>query len=432
MSDENHSSGLGTWLRGPGTVLLAPYCIGAAFCTYFCMYGFRKPFTAAKYEDLEMFGIAFKTVAVASQVFGYTISKFVGIKVISEMPANRRAMTIIGLIAVAHLALLGFAFGPLPWKLLMLFINGLPLGMVFGLVLAYLEGRRLTEALSAGLCASFIISSGVVKSVGRGLIYYFEISDFWMPFYTGLIFFPPLLLAVWFLNQIPPPDEHDVLLRRVRPPMTAADRIAFLRKHGLSVGLLVSVFILLTIIRSIRDDFGVEIWDRLLEGAEQPAIYSQTETLIAFLVTAINGAAIAIRSNRGALLSSLWLTALGFVVVLASIFAYQAALLTPFWFMVSVGFGMYVPYVAFHTTIFERFIACIQDRVNLGYLMYIADALGYLGYVGIMVWRNRGTGELDMLRIFINVTTLISVASLLLTVILVVYFSRKIPKESPA
>ena len=31
--------------------------------------------------------------------------------------------------------------------------------MVFGLVLAYLEGRKLTESLAAGLCASFIISS---------------------------------------------------------------------------------------------------------------------------------------------------------------------------------------------------------------------------------------------------------------------------------
>ncbi len=36
-------------------------------------------------------------------------------------------------------------------KVIMLFANGLPLGLVFGLVLAYLEGRRQTEALSAAL-----------------------------------------------------------------------------------------------------------------------------------------------------------------------------------------------------------------------------------------------------------------------------------------
>ena len=34
-----------------------------------------------------------------------------------------------------------------------LFVNGLPLGMVFGLVIGFLEGRKVTEALSAGpLC----------------------------------------------------------------------------------------------------------------------------------------------------------------------------------------------------------------------------------------------------------------------------------------
>ena len=50
-----------------------------------------------------------------------------------------------------------------------MFINGLPLGMVFGLVMAYLEGRRQTEMLAAVLCASFIVSSGFVKSVGKWL-----------------------------------------------------------------------------------------------------------------------------------------------------------------------------------------------------------------------------------------------------------------------
>ena len=239
------------WLNRIGATPLAAYCIAAAFGTYFCMYAFRKPFTAGTYEDLTLFGVALKTVLIAAQVSGYTLSKFIGIKVVSEMPAHRRAITIIGLIAVAELALLGFAVVPGGlWKAVMLFINGLPLGMVFGLVIAFLEGRRLTESLTAGLCASFIISSGVVKSVGRGLILNYGISEYWMPFYTGLILLPGLLLAVRLLSQIPPPNESDIKLRRERKPMTAADRGNFLRKHGFGFGLLVAVFVLLTIIRS--------------------------------------------------------------------------------------------------------------------------------------------------------------------------------------
>ncbi|MHC5544790.1 DUF5690 family protein, partial [Singulisphaera rosea] len=126
--------------------LYAVWAIIAAFGTYFCMYGFRKPFTAAGFG-----GADFKTVLVVAQVAGYTLSKFVGIRVISEMSPRRRATAILLLVAWAELALLFFGLTPRPWNAACLFLNGLPLGMVFGLVMGFLEGRRLTEALAAGL-----------------------------------------------------------------------------------------------------------------------------------------------------------------------------------------------------------------------------------------------------------------------------------------
>src|SRR6185295_7928754 len=105
-----------------------------------------------------------KTLLVTAQILGYTLSKFIGIKVIAEMPANRRIVWLLGLIALAELALLFFAMAPAPLSYLFLFANGLPLGMVFGLVLGFLEGRRHTELLTAGLCTSFIVAGGVTKS----------------------------------------------------------------------------------------------------------------------------------------------------------------------------------------------------------------------------------------------------------------------------
>ena len=432
MSDvQEKESPVSRYLSSVGEPWLGIYCIVAAFGTYFCMYAFRKPFTAGTFEDLTFAGVAFKTVLIASQVSGYTISKFIGIKVISEMPAHLRAVSIIVLIGIAELALLGFGLVPAPWNMIMLFINGLPLGMVFGLVLAYLEGRRNTEALSAGLCASFIVSSGVVKSVGRWLILDFGFSDFWMPFYTGLIFLPALLFFVWMLNQIPPPTHIDRQLRRERKPMTAGDRWHFLQKHGVGLGMLITVFILLTVVRSIRDDFGVEIWQKLLPGEkEEPAIYSKTETLIAFAVVIVNGLAINIRSNRAALLGSLGLLAAGFLLTLGAIAGYGMGILPPFPFMVLVGLGLYVPYVAYHTTIFERLIASVQESANIGYLMYLADAVGYLGYVAVMVFKNRGSGDLNMLTLFNSVTLSVGIFSLVLTAVMLAYYARRLPRRS--
>src|SRR5262245_57686086 len=104
------------------------------------MYAFRRPFTAATYADATAFGLTLKTVLVTAQVTGYMVSKFIGIKVIAEMPPNRRARTILVLVAAAEFALILFGLIPPPWNAACLVLNGLALGMVFGLVLGFLEG----------------------------------------------------------------------------------------------------------------------------------------------------------------------------------------------------------------------------------------------------------------------------------------------------
>ncbi len=62
----------------------------AAFGVYFCMYGFRKPFTVASFEELSYFGIDYKVLIIIAQVMGYFISKFLGIKFISELKPEKR------------------------------------------------------------------------------------------------------------------------------------------------------------------------------------------------------------------------------------------------------------------------------------------------------------------------------------------------------
>ena len=116
--------------------------VTAAFGTYFCMYGFRKPFTVSSYEGATFWNIDFKVFVVSVQIIGYMISKFIGIKVISEMPPQRRALALIGLILIAESGLALFGILPRPYNAVGLFLQGLCLGMVFGLVLGFLEGRR--------------------------------------------------------------------------------------------------------------------------------------------------------------------------------------------------------------------------------------------------------------------------------------------------
>ena len=65
----------------PAPVFMS-FAIASSFSTYFCMYAFRKPFSAAKYEGLQFLGtnLDLKTVFVVSQIMGYALSKAIGIK----------------------------------------------------------------------------------------------------------------------------------------------------------------------------------------------------------------------------------------------------------------------------------------------------------------------------------------------------------------
>ena len=356
----------------------------AAFCVYFCMYAFRKPFTAATLEGEMVFGLGLKSVVVTAQLIGYMTSKFIGIKVVSEMPRHRRAATIIGLIVFAELALVGYAFVSEPVKPLMLFFNGLPLGMVFGLVLAYLEGRRFTEAMTAVLCASFISASGFVKSVGRWLILEKNVSEYQMPYITGAIFFVPLIIAVWVLNQTRDPSELDIQLRSKRLEMNSTQRWEFFRAYAPGLTMLIGIYVLLTIVRTFRDDFAVELW-RDLGGDDTSTIYAKTELIAAIVVTVLSGLAFFIRKNLTALISVMTMMAGGFLFTGAAILLQKDGQMSPFFFTVACAVGLYIPYVAFHTSIFERLVAASGKVANLGFLMYLADSIGYLGYAGLVL-----------------------------------------------
>lgn len=392
------------------------------------MYAFRKPFTAATYEDAVWLGIGLKTILVASQTAGYTLSKFIGIKVVSEMPARYRAVSIVAMIAIAELALLLFGLTPAPWNAIWLFVNGLPLGMVFGLVLGFLEGRRVTEALSAGLCASFIISSGFVKSVGRSLILDYSVDPYWMPFLTGLIFVIPLLMFVWMLSQVPPPSAEDEALRSKRVPMLRSDRRQFMRRHAFGLIGLLTMYTLLTLIRSVRDDFAVEIW-RDMGVTDEPDVFARSEFWVMIGVILINALAVTIKNNRVAFLSSIGLIGSGFVVVIGAVIGQRAGSLSPMTFMVILGLGMYIPYVAYHTTVFERMFAAFREVGTIGYLMYLADAIGYLGYVAVMVFRNSSSDQFEYLKLLNWLSISVALCSTVITGALAIYYFRVIPKQ---
>src|SRR5262249_9496706 len=173
---------------------------------------------------------------------------------------------------VAEIALVFFGIIPYPWNAVCLFANGLALGMVFGLVLGFLEGRQLSEALVAGLCASFILADGVAKSVGAWLLAQ-GISEFWMPSAAGALFLAPLGVFTWMLSRIPPPAHHDVAARAERTTLDGTARWHLVMRYSMGLTLLLVMYSAVTVLRSVRADYAREIWTGLGQPA-QPSTFT--------------------------------------------------------------------------------------------------------------------------------------------------------------
>jgi Family of unknown function (DUF5690) len=395
----------------------------AAFGTYFCMYGFRKPYTAATYSDVAFFGIDYKFLLIIAQTIGYVIAKWLGIKIVSEIKREQRITVLLGLIFFAEFMLLLFGVVPRPWNILCLLLNGLPLGVVFGLVLGFLEGKKNTEALVAGLCASFIVSDGVSKSVGTWLLDN-AITENWMPFLAGLIFLIPTLLFIAMLKYVPVPSAADIASRSERAPMNAKARWNFFVKYAPGLGGIIVIYLFVTVLRSVRADFAPELW-KGLGYPKTPAVFTQSELLVSFGVVMISGLAIFISRHYTAFRFSLLTCLGGFAILPLAVWGLQAGL-DKFPFMVLVGLGVYIPYVAVHTTLFERLIAITKERANIGFLMYLADSVGYTGYIILMLFRYAMPSAKSILFIFLQSCTLLGIFGGLIVLYCNWYFKKKL------
>jgi MFS family permease len=387
------------------------------------MYAFRKPFTAATYDGIKLWSIDYKILLILSQLLGYTVSKYLGIKYVSELKPQQRTKALIFLMAFAMLMLFLFGLTNYPYNFIFMFFNGLPLGLIWGVVFGYLEGRRNTELFGAVMASSFIISSGLVKGVGKFILDTDAVTENWMPFIAALSFTPLLILGIFLLNKLSPPVEEDRLARTERVPMNAADRKRFTQTFLVGIIFTVLLYVGLTVFRDIRDNFAIDFWQELsLKGIPQLLIFS--ELPIAIVVLAIIACVILIKNNKWAFYLNIGMILFSGALMLFSTSLYHSGRMGPITWTILSGFSMYLPYICYHTLFFERWIAFFKYKSNAGFLMYMSDAFGYLGSIIILLVRNFATPSISWVNYFIYCSYILGVAVIILSVFLLFYFKK--------
>jgi len=408
-------------------MLVALYAAIITFLTYATVYGFRKGFTVCTFDGLSYAGIGYKTWLVVSQVLGYACSKFYGIRFISELKKIGRGRLILSLTGISWLALLLFAIVPAPYNIFFMFINGFPLGMIWGVVFSYVEGRNATDFIGAALSVSFIFSSGFVKSVAETLRINFTLSEWWVPFVTGLAFAIPLVAFIFLLEKIPPPAEEDIELRSNRVPMSKEDRKQFVRLFFTGIVAVISIYVFSTLFRDIRDNFIADMWKEM-GYINQPSLFTKTETPTTIIILALIGSMILVKNNFRALVYAHYFILAGFLITGISTLLFVQHNLSPMWWMTLVGLGLYMTYIPFNCIFFDRLIATFKYPGNVGFLIYVADAFGYLASLGVLITKEILHVKMQWVSFYSQGVIFLSVAGVIGTFVSLIYFSNRYKK----
>ncbi len=405
--------------------LFVVWAITAAFGAYFCTYAFRKPFATGTFSGLWVGEMEYKAVAIIAQVIGYMLSKFIGVRIISELKPKRRVTFIIFLILASLFSLALFGVCPAPYNAFFMFLNGLPLGMVWGVLFSFLEGRRFTELLGMGLSLNMIVTSGVLKSFYLLFQERFGYSDFEMPLVIGCIFLPLFLVFVAMLAQLPPPSKAEKEAKMPRKAMSRLEKRFIWLNYFPAIFLVIIIYAFLTTLRDFRDNFSIEIW-RDLGALTDPGVFAATESTIGLAVICIIGLLILIKDNQKAFSAILLTILFSFGGIWLFTACFSKGWVSAFQWMVGEGVAFYLPYLLIQIAFFERMIPVLRVKANAGYFVYLCDSTGYLGSVLLLIYKEFFARELNYAELLIRFSHATALAGVILTVFMILFFRYSI------
>jgi len=93
--------------------------------------------------------------------------------------------------------------------------------------------------------------------------------------------------------------------------------------------------------------------------------------------------------------------------------------------MILSGAGLYMAYTPFNAMLFDRMIAVSGRIGTAGFLIYVADAAGYVGSCALLLWRNFGLVQLNWLQVFTASAYGTSIMGTALVGLSAIFFLRK-------
>ena len=247
-----------------------------------------------------------------------------------------------------------------------------------------------------------------------------------MPFITGALFVVPLLLFVFCLELMPAPTPEDISQRTKRAPMDAAERKQFLKRFLPGIILTLVIYVLLTIMRDVRDNFEVEIWTSL--GNKDNTIYTKIDTIISIVVLVAISLLILVKKNLKAFGLIHIMIIGGCLLIATGTVLFNMNIISPMMWMTMAGLGLYLSYVPYNAIFFERLIASFHYRSNVGFLIYVSDSMGYLGSVTVLLVKELGRPSISWAAFFKEGVLIVGIIGGICAVLSLIYFLKSARK----
>jgi hypothetical protein len=385
----------------------------------------------------QAFGMDLDTAWAMASTIGFGLSKVPAMRQVSKTLDRDLRCTLMGcMISSCLIFNLGVAMLPNEGKVVAVLLASFPASWIYGVILRYLEGRLMTEPLAAFMSMSWICGGGACRSAAAWILANQSAlglpSAYYMPLLLGAFALPLALFCVVLLDLVPPPCERDIAARSVHRPMSGAEQWAFFKRFYPGVILLLLIYVIMTSYRNFRDSYLPSIFTEAL-GHELPAAYYFLVEIPGGVLSALLLSSTALISDNAKAMHWLhFLMGVGAALIGGATLLYQAGAIGPIAWYVPLSSGIYVAYSVMGIGIYDRLIALTGTSGTCVFLTFASDGLGYIGTIGILFFKQFGSGLGSYLDFFITSSLFASASILGMALVADVYFARTAKQAKPA
>ena len=253
------------------------------------------------------------------------------------------------------------------------------------------------------------------------------VSEFWMPATVGAIFLIPFGISVFLLNQLPEPSAEDIANRSERTTMDGEGRMAFLKQFLTGMIMLLVLYFFLTAYRDFRDNYMKEVFEAM-NYKFNPTLFIKADLLSGVGIMVVMAALNLVKDHQRGLKAVYGVMIGGMGLMAGATLMHDLNIISGLWWMILIGFGAYLAYVPFGAVLFERIMASTKAAGTAVFAIYLSDAIGYTGSVGIQLYKDLGAAELNYFQFLRIFTYSMAGIGVVLFILSGLYFVRKAKK----